>query len=340
MTRMDDEPTVDDDILAIQKMLSQRYGVPSARVRRFADGQPVFAVDPAAGERWVVRIGYRLDRYAAALEVLRRVGYPAARVVPDCTGSAVGIFDRTDQQGTRFVLVVTHVPGRETPFEPTNLAGVGSALGRLHGAGPAALAAAANPPPGLPILERAGMLPANELAFGLRCLRAVDDQLPAVHREKWTELVTACEDGLDFGAGLTIVFLHGDAHPWNSVMDDARNVSLIDWDSAGPGPAVIDLAFLVFSCDAGPFIGPVLPPDPRRLHAVVAAYREYVDLTDTDLTALDDAVAFRALVSAAVGFSSIVRAGRDPMGNEGVRASLERVAMAPSVAARIRDELR
>ncbi|HEY8787662.1 MAG TPA: phosphotransferase [Actinopolymorphaceae bacterium] len=339
MRRIDDQrPEPDNDVEAVEQLLSDRYGELSARVRRFARGQPVFAVERTSGDPWVVRVGHRLDRYAAALDVLRRVGYRAARVVPDSTGALVGRFDETHDDGSRSVLVVTHVPGRPTPFEPSTLAGVGKALGLLHSAGSPAIKAAQDPLPGLPILERAGMLPANELAFGLRCLAAVEDQLPPPHREKWAELVAACEGGLEFGRGLTTVFLHGDAHPWNSVIDDAGEVSLIDWDSSGPGPAVIDLGFLVLSCDAGPLIDPVVPPDPRRLSAVVAAYREHMQLSDADLAALDDAVAFRVLVAAAVGFSSMIRQGRDPTDDVGVVASLQRWAMAPSIARRMRQE--
>jgi Ser/Thr protein kinase RdoA (MazF antagonist) len=328
----------DNDVAAVEQLLGDRYGEQFARVRRFAPGQRVFAVERAVGDPWVVRVGHRRDRYAAALDVLRRVGYHAARVIPDSTGALVGRFDETHDDGTRSVLVVTHVPGRPTPFEPSTLAGVGTALGLLHSVGSPAIEAVRDPLPGLPILERAGMLPANELAFGLRCLAAVEDQLPPTHREKWADLVAACEGGLEFGRGLTTVFLHGDAHPWNSVIDDAGEVSLIDWDSSGPGPALIDFAFLALSCDAGALTGPVVQSDPRRLSAVVAAYREHMQLSDADLAALDDAVAFRALVAAAVGFSSMIRQGRDPTDDVVVVASIQRVAMAPSIAHRMRQE--
>lgn len=329
----------DDDVAAVERLLRDRYREPSVRVRRFTPGQPVFAVDRAAGGPWVVRVGHRLDRYAAAQDVLRRIGFAAARVVPDSAGALVRPFDRTHDDGVRSVLVLTQVSGRPTPFEAPTLAGVGRALGHLHSLGPSAIQAAHNPPPGLPALERAGMLPANELAFGLRCLTAVDDQLPPVHRDQWAELVRACQDGLVFGAGLTHVFLHGDAHPWNSVIDDAGDVSLIDWDSSGPGPAVIDLAFLALSCDGGPLNGPVVAQDPRRLRAVVSAYGDNMALSDADLAALDEAVAFRALVAAAVGFSSVIRQGRNPADDAGVAASLQRLAIAPSVAHRMRLEL-
>src|SRR5664279_2879775 len=126
MRRSDDQrPEPDNDLEAVEQLLRARYGELSARVRRFVTGQPVFAVERASGDPWVVRVGHRLDHCAAALDVLRRVGYPAARVVPDSTGASVGPFDETHDDGPRSALVVTQVPGRPTPFEPSTLASVG-----------------------------------------------------------------------------------------------------------------------------------------------------------------------------------------------------------------------
>lgn len=327
----------DPEVGAVHRLLADQYGRPAADVVRFAPDVPVFRVDGGATESWVVRIGRSLDRYAAALSVLERIGYPAARVVPDRDGRLVGEMVAVTGESTQ-VLVVTLVPGGPTPFEADPLGRVGAALGCLHGQAAAALAAAQDPVSGLPVIERAGMVPDNELAFGLRCLHAVDDVVTPAERV-WQRLVDACTRGRELGAGLTPLFLHGDAHPWNSVQAASGQVSLIDWDSAGPGPAVIDLAFLAVSCDSGGLIGPIVAPDPRRLDAVLDGYRAEMTLTDADLAALDDAIAFRVLVSAAVGFGSLTRAGHAASAEPGVLWSLDRWAAAPCLADRMRARL-
>jgi Ser/Thr protein kinase RdoA (MazF antagonist) len=328
----------DPEVEAVHRLLADRYARPTAEVVRFAPDVPVFRVDGGPTESWVVRIGRSLERYAATLSVLERSSYRSARVIPDHEGRLVGETTAVSGENTQ-VLVITHVPGGPTPFEPVPVGRVGAALGRLHGQAAAALAAALAPVPGLPVIERAGMLPDNELAFGLRCLHAVDDVVTPAERGLWQRLVDACTRGRVLGGGLTPVFLHGDAHPWNSVQAASGEVSLIDWDSAGRGPAVIDLAFLAVSCDTGGLIGPIIAPDPRRLDAVLDGYRSEMTLADADLAALDDAIAFRVLVSAAVGFGSLTRAGRTASTEPGIRWSLDRWAAAPRLADRMRASL-
>lgn len=155
-------------------------------------------------------------------------------------------------------------------------------------------------------------------------------------RAEVARLAAACRAGLGFGPGLTEVFLHGDAHPWNSLLRPDGSVALIDWDSAGPGPAVIDLGFLAVSCATGGLTGPLAPPDPARLAAVAAGYRREFTLTAADLDALPFAVAFRVLVAAAAGFGQLLLAGRSPLAEPSIRWSLDRLAAAPRIA----DELR
>jgi hypothetical protein len=75
------------------------------------------------------------------------------------------------------------------------------------------------------------------------------------------------------------------------------------------------------------------------LAAVAAGYRDEVRLTEADLDALPEAMAFRVLVSAAVGFGSLVAAGRRPLNDPGLRWTLERLDQVPQLAARLRDLL-
>lgn len=190
------------------------------------------------------------------------------------------------------------------------------------------------------MIERAGMLPSNELRFALSCLLPVVDLLAERDRPAWQRLVDDCETvrGLGTGAhdGLTQVFLHGDAHPWNSVLTSTGAVALVDWDSSGPGPAVIDLGFLAVSCATGGLIGPLARPDPTRLDAVLAGYTGEMTLTPADLDAFEFALSFRVLVCAAVGFATMVRDGRRPLEEESIIWSLDRLKAIPAIARQAR----
>ncbi len=322
----------------LRRLIVDRYDLPDPIIDRFSDDHPVFRMT-AGDRRCVIRIGHGLERYAAVLSVLERARIPGPRAIPDRSGRLISTLDGRDDE----LLIIDYVAGGSTPFEPASLGRLGATLGRLHGAGTAAIAAAAAPQSGLPVIDRAGMLPGNELRFGLSRLEPVADRVAAADRALRQRLVDACHAGLAFGAdpndGLTRVFLHGDVHHWNSVLTPAGTVALIDWDSSGPGPAVIDLAFLALSCASGPIAKAPVPFDPDRLAAVAAGYRAEVRLTEADLDALPEAMAFRVLVSAAVGFGSLVAAGRRPLDDQGLRWTLERLDQVSLFAARLREFL-
>ncbi|WP_161606337.1 phosphotransferase [Microlunatus speluncae] len=320
----------------LRELITDRYELPDPVISRFSDDHPVFRV--IAGDRHaVIRIGRGLERYAAVLAALGRAGVPGPRVIPDRSGRLITPLDELE------LLIMDYVAGEPTPFSPVPLGRLAATLGRLHRAGEAATTVAGEPPPGLPRIDRAVMLPANELRFGLSRLEPVADRVEAADRALWQRLVDACYAGRSFGSdpndGLTRVFLHGDAHPRNSVLTPAGSVALIDWDAAGPGPAVIDLAFLALSCARGFISEPPVPFDPARLAAVAAGYREQVRLTEADLDALPEAMAFRLLVAAAVGFGGRVAAGRRPLDHPGFRWTLERIDQVPWLAARLREQL-
>ncbi|MFC7619526.1 phosphotransferase enzyme family protein [Microlunatus sp. GCM10028923] len=317
----------------LRALVAERYDVADPQVERLVDDHPVYLLITGE-ERWVIRVGAGLDRYAAVLSALDRAGFPVPPVLTDRNGRTVTEF-RSDTETVQ-ILIIGYVEGRPTPFHPEPLGRLGGALGQLHRDGSAAIQAAAGPPAGLPVVDRAGMLPAGELRFGLSRLAAAGGRGTAAERVVADRLIAACRAGLDFGHGLTSVFLHGDAHPWNSLLAADGSVIMIDWDSSGPGPAVIDLGFLAVSCATGGLTGPLAAPDPARLSAMAAGYRREFTLSDADLDALPFAVAFRVLVAAAVGFGTLLAAGRSPLNEPSIRWSLDRLSAAPRIA----DDLR
>lgn len=286
----------------IARHLAGTYDLHNAHIDRFSPDHPTYlATIPTL--RRVVRIGRSQQHHAASLRALEAATYPAPRVIPANNGAFVTRLPVEDD--AHEVIVLSFIEGT-TPDRncAPDLHALGSALGHLHHRGSSITAAAGHPDTTLPVIKQAAMLPANELRFGLRQLALAEHQLAsretAAQQQK---LVDACTAGLRPVAGLTQTFLHGDAHPWNSVIDPAGRAHYIDWDSAGPGPAIVDLAFLVVSCATGGLMYPYAPTNPAAVDSLLDGYRNEMSLSQPDLDALDHAVAFRILVCVAVGYS-------------------------------------
>lgn len=170
------------------------------------------------------------------------------------------------------------------------------------------------------------------MAYALSELATVAGRVPAQHLAQYERLEVACHS-IDSCQDLPTVFLHGDCHPWNSVRTPEGDVVLIDWDSAGPGPAVIDVGFLLLSCDTGGIVGALIPPDPRRLEAIVAGYSRYHTLSGVELDRLADAIRFRTLVGGAAAFARLIIRERSPNAETWW---WQRYAAADEIAARAR----
>jgi len=80
---------------------------------------------------------------------------------------------------------------------------------------------------------------------------------------------------------------------------------ILDWEGAGWGPGVIDVGFLLVSCNtAAPWMAQQFTPDMRRIPAIVDGYCQYHLLTPTELDRLPDAIRFRTIVYGACSFAS------------------------------------
>lgn len=262
-----------------------------------------YRVEREQGEPWVLHaypVGGWSDSalgQAAVLSFLEERRYPASRLVGTRDSTPV-----VEHQGWR-VIVTTFTEGTSTAYSPSSLRLLGAALGRLHALSPAAATRAT---PALPV---AGMRPANEVRWALGRITAVEQRVPAALRERYDTLIAAlhrihdCED-------LPKVVIHNDCHPGNTVQTPAGQVILIDWEGAGFGPAVVDVGFLLVSCDTESPWTPPLPPDPARVRTVVEGYCRHHALTTAELDRLPDAMRFRSLVFGASSFADAIEVGR------------------------------
>ena len=346
--------------LALRR-LSREAGKGVFRVSAGAHGYEYAPGAAGTGMPWVARVYPPWQRpeallaQAAVLRLLEQRGYPAPRVVPARDGSLITVLhaappgeppaalarhdhpddpDRSDDPDRpddpddaggrpRPVLVTTYVPGRSTGLALPGLRAHGAAVGRLH-----ALAV-----PSAAGLLPASMLPRNELAAATSWLDAVRERVPPGLRLRYGELEAACQSLHRFEAGPRVL-LHNDCHPWNSVRTPDGRVVLVDWEGAGLGPATVDLGFVALSADTGGLVGPVIPPDPARLDALLDGYAAYHRPPTAELEHLTDAVRFRTLVAACADFSRAVARQ-----TEQIPWGWQRYLAAEAIADRIRARL-
>lgn len=258
----------------------------------------VYHVDRARRPSWIARIYPEkshddVANLVAILRFLEEQAYPTERLVPAIDGSTVVRFSH------QWALVTTFVRGDPPGYTPARLRLLGAALGRLHSLS-AEHARAAIPP--LPV---ARMRPAPETAWALAQLATVADRVPPPLQGRYDALVTALRSVHDC-EGLPQVLIHNDAHPANAIYTPDGHIMFIDWDGAGLGPAVLDVGFLLISCDTESPWTPRLAPDPSRVAAVLDGYRQYHVLTRAELERLPDALCFRSLVYGAASLTATI----------------------------------
>src|SRR5687767_4490006 len=249
-------------------VLRERYGAGPVRLVAARHGlNPVFRVERHGGAPWYVRAGRAVPRITRALLFLEQRHVAAPRLVAAVDGAPYV------QDGDLQIFVMTAVEGDTPRRTPEAMVAVGAALGRLH-----AIAPVEQIPPllagggiELPSIERAGMLPVGEIAAARSWLLEIGDRVPPKHQAHFDALWEAC-DTLSMCEGLPSVFTHGDAHYNNTDLTPSGQVVYVDYDAAGPGPAVIDLGFLLVNADGGPIVAPPKASDPACVEAVIRGY--------------------------------------------------------------------
>jgi Ser/Thr protein kinase RdoA (MazF antagonist) len=284
----------------LEKLLNHLYGLSDISLRPLdsASGKLIYCIEQESRQSLILRAyplqhNIRLLQLTAILSFLEAHGYPCERMIAATSGTLT-----TAQMGWQFLLT-TYIEGSPVDDSLPTLHSLGSALGQLH----ALLVPALNTIYPLPQAE---MLPQREITYALSHLRAAEPFLPRHLYSRYDEIATALRN-LDLFEDLPTVLIHNDAHPSNAICTPTGQVLFIDWEGAGLGPAVIDLGFLLASCDTESPWTPPLPPDPARVEAIIAGYSQYHTLTFAELDRLPDAIRFRALVYGAVSFATSIR---------------------------------
>lgn len=241
-----------------------------------------------------------LEGRARALLALTQQGYPVPHVILAQSGACVV------KVGAWSVLVTTWIAGQNSQFQPEPLAQAGALLAHLHM---------------LP-LEAMPSQPARwnssySIPHAIRALEEVRASIPSAHHTFYQECHTVLHTILQALPTLPETFIHGDCWMQNAVVTRA-SIIFIDWESAGRGAALLDLAdFLLRSqCDA---YG--APPDmlrPSHVEAAVSGYASHRIPDDSELDRLALAMRFSSVWRAAWLLTQIRAHGWTPRVEQGL----------------------
>ncbi len=289
-----------NDMSKLEKLLNNLYGLTGTVLYSLnSDTEKlIYCVEQQSQPRFILRAypfyhNNSLLELIAILSFLEAQDYPSERMVAAKSGTLT-----TSHEGWQFLLT-TYIAGSAADFTLPTLHKLGATLGQLH----ALCVPTMNTSHPLPEAE---MLPRREIAYALSQLTSIEHLLPKNLSKRYDILQSALH-ALDLFEDLPATLMHNDAHPGNAIMTPVGQLVFIDWEGAGLGPAVIDVGFLLASCDTVSPWTPPLRPDPKRVEVLVAGYCEHHTLRTAELDRLPDAIRFRALIYGAVSFATSVK---------------------------------
>ena len=298
-TRLFHKPVTDRLIVHLQ----DRYGRDVVAVTKISQhNDHVFRVDHSDGDPWVARVfpparpRASVEGDAAILRFLERHDYPAERLADD---TAVSDFDGA------WVLVTQFVIGEPLPEGSAKLGMMGDLLGQLHALAPddsiSRPGGAGGDDP-----SRAGS-PRQDLLAALSFLDTVDTKVSTAHRERFEQLREQVRSA-DDGHVLPQALLHGNLlHNPDHALLTAQGPVAINWKSAGRGPRLADVAYLMWGA---PWV------NGDGIGAAVDAYRRHVELTDDELDRLETMMYVRPLYLVCFDYRRSVLNGHQPTGSE------------------------
>ncbi|MEZ4394483.1 MAG: phosphotransferase [Polyangiales bacterium] len=201
-------------------------------------------------------------------------GLSVPRVLPTLDGGAYTLL------GDKPVLLFTALPGRSYPNDqltPARLASLGRAAAALHRADPAGLAPHRFHPRAL---FEEHYLPMRALVRAERPDAAA--ALDAVFRDGWAPYELA---------GLPRALVHADLFADNLHFDELDRCGVLDFEAAGEGPRLLDLAVAVHALCFDAARGAHALP---RVDALLGAYAAESPLTDAERDAWPALLTFAA----------------------------------------------
>src|SRR4051812_19592151 len=261
--------------------LEDRYGIRVAALTELDGG--VFRVDRDDAPPWVARLfpAVRpMDAVEGDGEVLRFV---AAHDLPAERCACADPCSVLEGQGVLVTEYVAGVNGRGDS-SPNTMHRMGELLGRLHTLPPAS-GAMARDAGSWHSLSVQGGARSEDVAALQKLLADVQQRAPAAQHQALQALRDELAD-IDVGQGLPTALTHPDFATANVIKTPDGGLVLVDWTGAGDAPRVISLGLLL-STSGGSL---------DLVDAVMAGYREHVQLEPEELSRLPDSIRAFALI--------------------------------------------
>lgn len=271
------------DHSVVTRIARLTYGLKPKRIAPLdqlkLDWRGLYLLHDAQDGAWVLRMlrlpGIR-DALGATAELLGWLGdqgYPAPRVRRTVDQHLVAEVDGWA------VLLLSYVDGAIIDAEPQALGHAAAALGRLH----------ALPLPTDQRFPHRRCHP-DALAQTASSLATHGPQLPHRYQPLATALHAATVRMQQLGPVCCVT--HGDCWYRNAVRTPAGEVILIDWDRAGVGHPLFDLAYLLFSSHFDLRQPLVLRPHETIIRAILARYQQHSQIPPADCWLLADAMRY------------------------------------------------
>lgn len=255
-------------------------------IHRFESSERgVYKVERPDGPPLLLRAGrtgpmaiQRFVGIARALEALAAVGYPAPTVQRTKANDLLAVTDDW------IVLLLTFIEGELVSDGPDDMTAMGEKLAQLHLLRPEELRELQ------PAIPDGRYYPKEKLESWLTNLSAVAELVPPELEHRYSSCVQAVTKVLAWPE-LPVAILHSDCNPQNAIKTDDGEIVLVDWDGVGFGPAVLDLAYLLFHCHICQKSWPVVEPDEEWIGAVLRGYERRRPLSLLEVECLPDAIA-------------------------------------------------
>ena len=282
------------------KLVEQHYRVQVISLRQLSSesGKYIYHIELKNQTQWLLRVVHKADKaklidLANLLLFFEQVEYPAERIMLTTQSLPIATAD------TWHIAMTTFLLGTPLSYTPMIFSLLGAAIGQLH-----ALSSSLTYTP-----PSSSMLVPGERAFAEQQLLAVATLVPK-HYVAQYELLQTALSSLHSMTDLPTSLIHGDCHPANALLTAPEQVTLLDWEEAGMGPAILDVGFLLMNCD-GKAPWDALPstiPSPNEvyLQAVINGYSHYHRLAPNELDYLLDAIRFRSLIFGACSFATSI----------------------------------
>lgn len=221
------------------ELVEQHYDVQAVSFHRLPSdsGKHIYRVELADQSYQILRLVQEEERtnlidLVRLLLFFESVNYPAERIISTKQQMSVG------RIGEWHFVMTTFLVGVHLHYTPLTFSLLGATLGQLHALTPLLTY---TPPP-------ASMLIAGEQGYAEQQLEAIASLVPKQYITQYELLQTALSS-LNPITDVLATLIHNDCHPGNALLTASEQVTLLDWEGSGMGPAILDVGFLLSNCD-------------------------------------------------------------------------------------------